>query len=224
MDRAEDTGAIPDTGFGRRDDVRVKPAVRIYIETGKTWSFAAAIDWPGWCRRGKSPEAAMEALAAYRDRYADAIGMRVPRSDFSEVGRLPGGSGTEFGVPSGIGPWDSEALPRSEPARGASILGACWSRFDAVAASAPAALRKGPRGGGRDRDKIVEHVRDAERAYGPRMGVKLPASDSWTDQRARILEQITSYPEDARWPLRYAVRRLAWHILDHTWEIQDRSE
>ena len=25
-----------------------------------------------------------------------------------------------------------------------------------------------------------------------------------------------------RWPARYFVRRLAWHILDHAWEIEDR--
>ena len=26
-----------------------------------------------------------------------------------------------------------------------------------------------------------------------------------------------------RWPARYAVRRSAWHALDHAWEIEDRS-
>jgi len=27
-----------------------------------------------------------------------------------------------------------------------------------------------------------------------------------------------------RWPARYAIRRSAWHALDHAWEIEDRSE
>jgi hypothetical protein len=27
-------------------------------------------------------------------------------------------------------------------------------------------------------------------------------------------------PKD--WPLRYAARRIAWHALDHAWEIEDR--
>jgi hypothetical protein len=27
-----------------------------------------------------------------------------------------------------------------------------------------------------------------------------------------------------RWPPRYAARRIAWHALDHTWEIEDRTE
>ena len=26
-----------------------------------------------------------------------------------------------------------------------------------------------------------------------------------------------------RWTARYFVRRDAWHVLDHTWEIEDRS-
>jgi len=26
-----------------------------------------------------------------------------------------------------------------------------------------------------------------------------------------------------RWPPRYAARRIAWHALDHAWEIEDRS-
>jgi hypothetical protein len=25
-----------------------------------------------------------------------------------------------------------------------------------------------------------------------------------------------------RWPARYYVRRAAWHVLDHAWEIEDR--
>jgi hypothetical protein len=25
-----------------------------------------------------------------------------------------------------------------------------------------------------------------------------------------------------RWPARYFVRRAAWHVLDHAWEIEDR--
>jgi hypothetical protein len=26
------------------------------------------------------------------------------------------------------------------------------------------------------------------------------------------------------WPQRYAARRFAWHVLDHVWEMEDRSE
>jgi hypothetical protein len=27
-----------------------------------------------------------------------------------------------------------------------------------------------------------------------------------------------------RWTARYFVRRAAWHVLDHAWEIEDRIE
>jgi hypothetical protein len=26
------------------------------------------------------------------------------------------------------------------------------------------------------------------------------------------------------WPQRYAARRIAWHALDHAWEIDDRTD
>ncbi|HEX9977438.1 MAG TPA: hypothetical protein VGB41_02310 [Acidimicrobiia bacterium] len=26
-----------------------------------------------------------------------------------------------------------------------------------------------------------------------------------------------------RWPSRYAIRRAAWHVLDHAWELEDRT-
>jgi hypothetical protein len=29
---------------------------------------------------------------------------------------------------------------------------------------------------------------------------------------------------DRRWTVRYAARRIAWHALDHAWEMEDRSE
>jgi hypothetical protein len=26
------------------------------------------------------------------------------------------------------------------------------------------------------------------------------------------------------WPQPYAARRIAWHVLDHAWEIEDRTD
>jgi hypothetical protein len=35
----------------------------VFLERGRTWTFASALDWPGWCRRAKGgDEAALEAL------------------------------------------------------------------------------------------------------------------------------------------------------------------
>jgi hypothetical protein len=29
---------------------------------------------------------------------------------------------------------------------------------------------------------------------------------------------------DRKWTARYAAHRIAWHSLDHAWEIEDRTE
>jgi hypothetical protein len=196
----------------------------VYIEAGRTWTFASAVDWPGWARRGKGEDGALEALDSYRARYAKAVGRRIPAGPFAVIGRVPGGSGPDFGVPSVAGDWDKGTAKSAERSRLADLLEACWTYFDAVVAGAPPNLRKGPRGGGRDRDAIVEHVREAERGYGPRLGIKIPIRTPWPDQRRMILDAWGSYDPEAKWPLRYSCRRLAWHVLDHAWEIEDKSD
>ena len=105
----------------------------------------------------------------------------------------------------------------------AELLSAAWKAFDNAVAGAPAELRKGPRGGGRDRDKIREHVDGAELAYAGKIGLRLKQPD-----RKALLEAL-SRPSSGGplkpngWDARYTARRLAWHALDHTWEIEDRS-
>ena len=88
-----------------------------------------------------------------------------------------------------------------------------------------------PRGGGRDRDGIFAHVVGAETAYARKLGVrrKVPRDREEIDAvRAEILTAIsgarTGTPPIAKgWLPRYAARRIAWHVLDHAWEIEDRS-
>ncbi len=199
--------------------------IEVYLERGRTWTFACALDWPGWARRGKGDEAALEELAAYAERYALVVADVVPDfapGDLHVVGTLPGTGATDFGAPDARGPWDDE--PQDEPARGrlADLLVACWTAFDRAVAASPPELRKGPRGGGRDRDKIVDHVREAERSYGRSIGVRVPPRTSWAEQRAAVETAIRTGRPGGRWPLRYAVRRFAWHVLDHAWEIEDK--
>ena len=204
--------------------------------TGKK-VFASALEWPGWSRSGKTPEAAIEALLAYAPRYAPvarAAGLTFPASfDADVVERLEGGSGTEFGVPSRPTAADERRVDADEAKRLASIVEAAWSTFDRVAAGAPAELRKGPRGGGRDRDKMVGHVIEADGSYAREIGLKSPYPAP-TDRaaveslRAAMLD-VLRQPSDGRpladrkWPARYAARRIAWHALDHAWEMEDRS-
>jgi hypothetical protein len=197
--------------------------VRVVLEVGATWTFASAVDWPGWCRRGKGEGAALDELVAYAGRYAAVAGPGFVPGDPHVLGRSPGDRTTDFGAPHVIGPWDSEPLAAAEADRLTGLLADCWAAFDRVVAGAPATLRKGPRGGGRDRDAIVDHVREAERAYCSRAGARTPPRTPWREQRERLAAALRAGGPDATWPARYALRRCAWHVLDHAWEIEDKS-
>ena len=195
--------------------------IQVYLERGTKKVFACAYDWPGWCRSGKTEELAIEALGDYRARYAPVVeeaGLRMPRGDFEVVERIPGDGTTDFGAPGAVPALDKEPLTRKRAERLATLVAASWTVFDRVVAAAPATLRKGPRGGGRDRDPMVEHVLDAEQSYARTLGVPAPRT------REAILAAIRAAAPDTRWPARYAARRIAWHVLDHAWEIEDKSE
>ncbi len=215
----------------------------VYLESGHKRVFACAVDWPGWCRAGRDEHQALEALAAYAARYARVAkqaGLKFPSSsaaaDFDVVERVLGSASTDFGVPGTVPSLDLEPLNKPEAERLARLVEACWTVFDRVAARAPAELRKGPRGGGRDRDKIVDHVVGAETmAYAPKLGLRLrqPAFDdaaAVTAARAAIADVLRAGVHGRRakdergWPTRYAARRIAWHAIDHAWEIEDRSD
>lgn len=191
----------------------------VYLESGKTHTVACALDWPGWTRRAKGgEEAALEELLAYADRYAEVAGPGFAPGALHVVARVHGGAAADMGVP------DAKGIADEGPAtpRDVEVLQRVWERFDAIAAGASAQLQKGPRGGGRDRDAIVEHVREAERAYARRLGAALPPRTPWAEQRAAVLARLAE-GEGERWTPRYFVRRTAWHVLDHAWEIEDKD-
>jgi hypothetical protein len=208
--------------------------VRVALECGRTWTFATALDWPGWCRRAKTAdgqEAALDTLWEYADRYATVLraagllkAKRFPSGRSEILGTVSGNATTDFGAPAIAGSWDEDPLDAQERRRRTQILQACWDAFDRTVAASSPTLVKGPRGGGRDRDKIADHVRDAERAYARKLGVKLPPRTPWPQQRPAIVEAIAEAPDDAGgWPLRYGINRTAWHVLDHAWEIEDKQ-
>jgi hypothetical protein len=199
-------------------------ASRVYVEEGKNSVFAISLDWPGWCRRAKSADLAIEALDNYRDRYAQIVTGSFRPGPFEIVGTLQGNATTDFGAPDARGPWDEEGLSTAELARQIAVLQDCWNYFDVVVANAPPTLRRGPRGGGRDRDAIVDHVREAERAYCSRVGFRVAPRTPWDEQRDVVVTTMKAHAPNAKWPVSYALRRVAWHIVDHAWEIEDKSE
>jgi hypothetical protein len=210
----------------------------VVLETGDKRVFASAADWPGWSRSGKSDEAAIEALVTYAPRYAPVAklaGFELPESiEVDVVERNEGGGGTDFGVPSRVTDADAREVSKTDAERLAAIVKAAWTTFDRVAAGAPAELRKGPRGGGRDRDKMVGHVMGADSAYAREIGLKakelgLGDRAAYLSLRVEVLD-VLRRPSDGsplagrRWTARYAAHRITWHALDHAWEMQDRSE
>ena len=198
----------------------------IGLEIGSTWVFASAVDWPGWCRRGKGEGAAIAVLLEHADRYRRVAGPGFRAGRPEVVGRVDGNATTNFGAPGVRGPWDDERLDAAEVARHVGLLRSSWEAFDQATAAAPTVLPKGPRGGGRDRDDMVEHVREAERSYARRVGVRVPPRTPWTEQRDKIaaaLMEERGDPATKAWPARYFIRRSAWHVLDHAWEMEDKS-
>jgi len=213
------------------DRMRQRPKhTAVYLEIADKKTFACAVDWPGWARSGKNEDLALEAFAAYAPRYAvvaKEAGVTFPAhagEALDVVERVPGNATTSFGAPGIVPRVDAEPLNARQATRMAALVEASWVVFERIAGTAPAELRKGPRGGGRDRYKIVAHVVEAEDAYARKMGIKLPAER----RRTAILETLraarSGHPLVERgWPARYAAFRIAWHALDHAWEIEDRS-
>ena len=195
-------------------------AIDVYLEVGQRRTFACAVDWPGWCRSGKDADVALETLAAYADRYRIAAPKLPKRIDLAVVEELPGDATTEFGAPSKACSLDERPLTAAQAGTLADIVAASWSTLDGVAARAPAVLRKGPRGGGRDRDAVVEHVAEADGAYFRSVGLKKATrADFLAALRAARRPQSSG-----KWLWRYATRRVTWHALDHAWEIEDKSD
>ena len=213
--------------------------IAVGIESGEKRSFAFALDWPGWCRAGKTPDEALENLAAYAQRYAPAAAKAragFPRDAAGRLHvteRLKGGSTTDFGAPEAVAAADRTPMTDAEAKRLVALVRGAWSLLDDVAAEAPAELRKGPRGGGRDRDRMLEHLLGGEVAYAGKLAltIRQPAlgeSAAIAAMRDTICEALLAGrdgkpPKEKGWPARYAARRIAWHVLDHAWEMEDRS-
>jgi hypothetical protein len=214
--------------------------IAVSIEAAPKKSFATAIDWPGWSRSGKTEALAIEALAAYADRYARVAALAGEAFPVTEglalevVERLDGTGATDFGVPERVTDHDRRPVLAREGERLARLLDAAWQTFQGTADAAPEELRKGPRGGGRNTSKVVDHVFGSEQSYAKSMGITGKAFDTadvaaLATLRAAMLDVLQRPSDgspiaDRTWTTRYAAHRVAWHALDHAWEIEDRIE
>ena len=212
--------------------------VSVALEVGRTRVFAVALDWPGWTRGAKTADAAIAALVEYAARYGSAMkGFKVPRSPQVEVvEQLTGSSTTDFGAPGAIPEFDKAPFKASDVDRSLRLMECGWAAFDSAVNSASGrTLATGPRGGGRDIPKMIDHVMEADCSYLRALGGKPPSPcDSQDALWPLIKETLASAARGEiaergprggqRWPARYFVRRSIWHVLDHAWEIEDRLD
>ena len=244
MPRGAAAGAhVPqhETSVGART-IRRMP-VRTVLERGPKGkrAVAFAVDWPGWSRGAKTPELALAMLESYRERYRPVAVAARMADEFDAAGSLDvvedrvGTGSTDFwGIsfsPSGV---EHEPMDDTEVDRKIRLLRACWKCFDAVAARVSAELRKGPRGGGRDRDQIIRHsIRTESEEFTKRVGLGVPAGGALTpmglrDYRETYVATMRAYNagEGKRmrsWNLPFLIRHSAFHAMDHAWEMEDKD-
>jgi hypothetical protein len=216
-------------------------AVRVMLEHGKKKRVVAcAFDWPGWDRSARTGQDVLAVLASYRPRYARVAGLAGYGEQFGAAGDLEvveevGGIGMTdyFGVSGKPATPEHDPMTDAACERKIALLRACWRTFDEMAARVSAELRKGPRGGGWEKDRIIRHVNGAEiDEFAPKVGVKVPLetrddAGALRAYRDDVVEGIRDHHvrgEPARsWPLQFLIRRCAWHMLDHAWELEDRD-
>ena len=221
-----------------------RPTTRLRVQVeqptrDKKW-VAVAVDWPGLERGATSEDKALERLEAYVPRYLPVakrarLGTELSgQSDIEVVARYTGTGSTDFwGI--SFAPSDLDRLPYDEVvfARAVRLLRAAWAEFDETAERVSADLRPGPRGGGRDRDRIVGHVLNVEgQDFAKRVGVPGELDDlippaGRAAHRDRYVEAMRDWYAEGKplgtWTIPYLLRHTAYHALDHAWEMQDRD-
>ena len=126
-------------------------------------------------------------------------------------------------------------MDEAELERKITVLRACWAFFDGVAARVSPEMRKGPRSGGRDRDRIVSHtIRTESEDFAKSVGLRVPeraalTPDGLRTYRSAYIEAIRAYQRSEvnrpmrSWTLQFLLGRSAFHTMDHAWEMGDKD-
>jgi hypothetical protein len=216
--------------------------LRVMLEIGPKGKKVVAVapDWPGLERGAKTEEAAIEKLQSYLPRYAPVARLAGMDAAFAAnttveiVEQYPGVGSTDFwGISFAFSSFDRQDLSNDALERELALMRACWRFFDDVRFRVSAELQKGPRGGGRDRDRIVRHTLFAEMEWGKKLGLPIPDVAHVADEeivsahREAYCAAIRTFHAEGKmartWPLRYLIRHTAYHTLDHTWEMEDKD-
>ena len=219
-------------------------AVRTVIEHGPKAKKSAAfsLDWPGWSRGAKTAELALETLESYRDRYRPITDLAGMSREFDAAGPLEvveekvGTGSTDFwGISFSPSATEQDPMGEAELERAITLLRAAWAFFDGVAARVSPEMRKGPRGGGRDRDRIISHtIRQESESFASGVGLKIPEEGAMTPDgllayREAYVDAMHAYNAGKverrmrSGTLPWLIRHSAFHTLDHAWEMEDKD-
>jgi hypothetical protein len=219
-------------------------SVRTVIERGPKGkkSVAFSLDWPGWNRGAKTAELALETLEAYRERYRQIAVLAGMAEEFDTAGplevvedRVGPGSVDFWGISFSPSSTEQGPLTEVEFERAITLLRASWTFFDGVAARVSEEMRKGPRGGGRDRTRIIRHtIRTESEDFAKQVGLRIPEEGALTPEgllqhRATYVEAMRAYNGGKverrmrSWSLPFLIRHSAFHTLDHAWEMEDKD-
>lgn len=216
--------------------------LRVLLEVGTKGRrvVAAATDWPGLDRWGKTDDDAIEKLVSYLPRYA-GVAKRAGLADAFErqgtveiIERYTGSSSTDFwGIAHVTSETERAVLSADDLERRLVLLQACWAHFDHVAATVSEELKPGSRSGGRSRDQIIRHVYAGEPDQMSRkIEVRTPLDVVLTPaglaaHRAAYLDAFRAYNAEGKparsWSIQFLIRRTAFHVMDHAWELEDRD-
>jgi hypothetical protein len=218
--------------------------VRTVIEHGPKdkRSVAFSLDWPGWNRGEKTAELALETLEAYRARYRPIADLAGMAREFDAAGplevvedRVGPGSVDFWGISFSASSTEHGPMSDAEFDRKIKLLQACWAFFDDIAARVSPEMRRGPRGGGRDRNRIIRHtIRTESEDFAKQVGLRIPEEGALTPEglrqhRKTYLEAMRAYNAGKvekrmrSWSLPFLIRHSAFHTLDHAWEMQDKD-
>jgi len=218
--------------------------VRTVLESGpKAKRFVAfALDWPGWSRGAKGADLALETLESYRERYRPIAEIAGMAGEFEAAGPLEiteervGTGSTDFwGISFSPSSTEHGPMTDAEFDRAITLLRSCWEFFDGVAARVSPEMRRGPRGGGRNRDQIIRHtIRNESEEFAKQVGIRIPEEaalspaglqqhrkDYVIAMRAYNAGEVTRKMRS--WTLPFLIRHSAFHTLDHAWEMEDKD-
>jgi hypothetical protein len=205
-------------------------------------SVAFSLDWPGWSRGAKTAELALETLESYRARYRPVADLAGMVAEFDAAGPLEvvedrvGTGSTDFWAIS-FSPSSTEhgEMSEAELERKLTLLQAAWAFFDGVAARVSPEMRLGPRGGGRDRNRIIRHtIRNESEEFAKHVGLRIPEEAALSPEglrrhRETYLAAMRDYNAGKverkmrNWTLPFLIRHSAFHTLDHAWEMEDKD-